>query len=123
MKGQKEAVMKQFDFVVQTSVGIHARPAMQLVNMTKKFQSDIKLSYNGNSANAKNIVSVLMLHANQGAEVVFLINGPDEEEAYKQLRKFCKTDQNKSALLDHFQIIIQDLSRKSPYDMPIIFIE
>ena len=65
--------MKQFDFVVQTSVGIHARPAMQLVNMTKKFQSDIKLSYNGNSANAKNIVSVLMLHANQGAEVVFLI--------------------------------------------------
>ena len=67
--------MKQFDFVVQTSVGIHARPAMQLVNMTKKFQSDIKLSYNGNSANAKNIVSVLMLHANQGAEVVFLING------------------------------------------------
>lgn len=34
--------MKQFDFVVQTSVGIHARPAMQLVNMTKKFQSDIK---------------------------------------------------------------------------------
>ena len=84
--------MKQFDFVVQTSVGIHARPAMQLVNMTKKFQSDIKLSYNGNSANAKNIVSVLMLHANQGAEVVFLINGPDEEEAYKQLRKFCKTN-------------------------------
>ena len=26
MKRQKEAVMKQFDFVVQTSVGIHARP-------------------------------------------------------------------------------------------------
>ena len=37
--------MKQFDFVVQASVGIHARPAMQLVNMTKKFQSDIKLYY------------------------------------------------------------------------------
>ena len=86
MKRQKGAVMKQFDFVVQASVGIHARPAMQLVNLTRKFQSNIKLSYNGNSANAKNIVSVLMLHANQGAEVVFLINGPDEEEAYKQLQ-------------------------------------
>ena len=87
--------MKQFDFVVQTSVGrqIHARPAMQLVNMTRKFQSDIKLFYNGNSANAKNIVSVLMLHANQDAEVVFLINGPDEEEAYKQLQEFfCETN-------------------------------
>ena len=41
---------------------------------------------------AKNIVSVLMLHANQGAEVVFLINGPDEEEAYKQLQEFCETN-------------------------------
>ena len=44
--------MKQFDFVVQALVGIHARPAMQLVNLTRKFQSNIKLSYNGNSANA-----------------------------------------------------------------------
>ena len=30
--------------------------------------------------------------ANQGAEVVFLINGPDEEEAYKQLQEFCETN-------------------------------
>ena len=94
MKRQKGAVMKQFDFVVQASVGIHARPAMQLVNLTRKFQSNIKLSYNGNSANAKNIVSVLMLHANQGAEVVFLINGPDEEEAYKQLQEFWGVSQS-----------------------------
>lgn len=84
--------MKQFDFVVQASVGIHARPAMQLVSVARKFQSDIKLSYNGNSADAKNIVSVLMLHANQGAEVAFSINGPDEEEAHKQLQQFCETN-------------------------------
>ena len=87
MKRQKGAVMKQFDFVVQASVGIHARPAMQLVNLARKFQSDIKLSYNGNSANAKNIISVLMLRANQGAEVVFLINGPDEEEALAAMKE------------------------------------
>ncbi len=84
--------MKQFDFVVQTSVGIHARPAMMLVNIARKFQSDIKVSYNGNTGDAKNIISLLMLHANQGAEVEFLINGPDEEEAYQQIQKFCKTN-------------------------------
>ena len=33
-----------------------------------------------------------MLHANQGAEVVFLINGSDEEEAYQQIQKFCKAN-------------------------------
>ncbi len=84
--------MKQFDFVVQTSVGIHARPAMMLVNIARKFQSDIKVSYNGNTGDAKNIISLLMLHANQGAEVVFLINGPDEEQAYQQIQKFCKVN-------------------------------
>lgn len=84
--------MKQFDFVVQTSVGIHARPAMMLVNIARKFQSDIKVSYNGNTGDAKNIISLLMLHADQGAEVEFLINGPDEEEAYEQIQKFCKAN-------------------------------
>lgn len=84
--------MKQFDFVVQTSVGIHARPAMMLVNIARKFQSDIKVLYNENSGDAKNIVSLLMLHANQGAEVVFVINGVDEEEAYKEIKQFCKTN-------------------------------
>lgn len=92
MKRQKEEVMKQFDFVVQTSVGIHARPAMMLVNIARKFQSDIKVSYNGNTGDAKNIISLLMLHANQGAEVEFLINGPDEEEAYQQIQQFCKAN-------------------------------
>lgn len=82
--------MKQFDFVVQTSVGIHARPAMMLVNIARKFQSDIKVSYNGNNADAKNIVGLLMLHANQGAEVTFFIDGVDEEEASKTIQEFCK---------------------------------
>lgn len=82
--------MKQFDFVVQTSVGIHARPAMMLVSIARKFQSDIKVSYNGDTADAKNIVKLLMLHANQGAEVTFLIEGIDEGEASKQLQEFCK---------------------------------
>lgn len=82
--------MKQFDFVVQTSVGIHARPAMMLVSVAHKFQSDIKVSYNGNTADAKNIVSLLMLHANQGAEVTFVINGADEKEASEKLQEFCE---------------------------------
>lgn len=82
--------MKQFDFVVQTDVGIHARPAMMLVSLARKFQSDIKVSYNGNTADAKNIVSILMLHANQGAEVKFLIDGSDEKEASEKLQRFCE---------------------------------
>lgn len=82
--------MKQFDFVVQTPVGIHARPAMMLVSLARKFSSNIEVSYNGNVADAKNIIKLLMLHANQGAEVTFTIEGEDEEEANNELKKFCE---------------------------------
>ena len=84
--------MKQFDFVVQTSVGIHARPAMMLVSAARKFQCDIKVSYNGYTVDAKDIIKLLMLHANQGAEVTFLIEGSDEEEAYEKIKEFCSLD-------------------------------
>lgn len=89
MRRQKGEIMKQFDFVVQASVGIHARPAMMLVSVARTFQSDIQISYNGNVADAKNIIKLLMLHANQGAKVTFVIEGKDEEEAYNELQKFC----------------------------------
>lgn len=82
--------MKQFDFVVQTPVGIHARPAMMLVSLARTFSSNIEISYNGNVADAKNIVKLLMLHANQGAEVTFIVEGEDEEEASRELQKFCE---------------------------------
>lgn len=35
------------------------------------------------------IIKLLMLHANQGAEVTFLIEGSDEEEAYEKIKEFC----------------------------------
>ena len=81
--------MKQFDFVVQTPVGIHARPAMMLVSLARSFLSNIQIYYDGNTADAKNIVKLLMLHANQGAKVTFLVEGEDEEEACAELQEFC----------------------------------
>lgn len=90
MRRQKGENMKQFDFVVQASVGIHARPAMMLVSVARNFESNIEIFYNGNIADAKNIVKLLMLHANQGAKVTFLIEGDDEEEACNELQKFCE---------------------------------
>ena len=81
--------MKQFEYTIKDEQGIHARPAMMLVSAARKFQSDIKVSYNGYTVDAKDIIKLLMLHANQGAEVTFLIEGSDEEEAYEKIKEFC----------------------------------
>lgn len=82
--------MKQFDFLVKSPVGIHARPAMMLAQKAGTYQSRISIIKKGHSANVKNIVSLLGLHIQQGEEITFAIEGDDEERAVKELKQFCQ---------------------------------
>lgn len=84
--------MEQFDFIVQTSVGIHARPAMLLAKEAARFRSRIQIQKGDLKANAKNMASLLTLRAYQGDEVTFLIEGEDEQEAAEALRIFCSNN-------------------------------
>lgn len=81
--------MEQFDFIVQTPVGIHARPAMLLAKEASRFRSSIQIQNGAMKANAKNMASMLTLRAYQGDKVLFLIEGEDEKEAAKALQEFC----------------------------------
>ncbi len=81
--------MEQFDFIVQTPVGIHARPAMLLAKEASRFRSRIQIQNGAMKANAKNMASMLTLRAYQGDKVLFLIEGEDEKEAAKALQEFC----------------------------------
>lgn len=45
--------MKQFDFEVQSPVGIHARPAVLLVEKARTYQSKITLEKGSQRANAQ----------------------------------------------------------------------
>ena len=73
--------MKQFDFEVQSPVGIHARPAVLLVEKARTYQSKITLEKGSQRANAKNMISLLTLRAQQHEVVTFVIEGADEEKA------------------------------------------
>ena len=66
-------------------LGIHARPAGQLVKTASKFSSAIYVSKNGNEVNAKSIMGVLMLEAGFGSEIQIRIDGEDEQAAYDAL--------------------------------------
>ena len=67
-------------------LGIHARPAGQLVKTASKFSSAIYVSKNGNEVNAKSIMGVLMLEAGFGSEIQIRIDGEDEQAAYDALK-------------------------------------
>lgn len=66
---------------VVNKLGIHARPASLIVQTAIKFKSSIQLIKDGASADAKSIMSVMMLAAAQDSSVVVRAEGEDEEAA------------------------------------------
>lgn len=65
--------------------GFHARPAARLATAAKKFRSDIKLTRDGNSCNAKSVVAVMGMALEQGQKIRLMASGPDAQEAVDSL--------------------------------------
>ncbi len=65
--------------------GLHARPAGVLVKTASSFTAEIELSVDGDTANAKSIMSVMGLGLTKDTEVVITANGSDAEAALKEI--------------------------------------
>jgi phosphocarrier protein HPr len=72
---------------VVNRLGLHARAASQVVRLASQFQSTIKLEREDGSAmaDAKSILSVLMLAAARGTKLRATAEGVDEREALDKL--------------------------------------
>lgn len=62
-------------------LGLHARPAAQLVRLAGTFRSEIQISKDGVDVNGKSIMGVMMLAAECGSDVVIRADGEDAEQA------------------------------------------
>lgn len=62
-------------------VGLHLRAASRIVQVAKKFESDIRISYDGVETNAKSILGLASLVARHRDPVDVIASGPDESEA------------------------------------------
>jgi phosphocarrier protein len=67
-------------------LGLHARAASKFVNLAKTFEAGVTLGKEGNHADGKSIMNVMLLAAPVGSEVELRVTGPDEEEAFAALR-------------------------------------
>lgn len=67
-------------------LGLHARPAARLVQTVLGFESDIRISLNGNEVNAKSIMGLLTLAAAQGCEIEVICRGNDAAAAIDAIR-------------------------------------
>jgi len=62
-------------------LGLHARPAMQMVELANKFSSQVTITKNGRKVDCKNMIAVLTLGAPQGSELLVTADGDDAEDA------------------------------------------
>ena len=65
--------------------GLHLRPAGILCSTAIKYQSLITFTYDGGTANAKSVLSVLGACVKCGDEIELVCEGADEEEAMKAM--------------------------------------
>ncbi|HET7602233.1 MAG TPA: HPr family phosphocarrier protein [Gemmatimonadales bacterium] len=77
--------MTQREAQIVNQLGLHARPAAQLVRAAAGFTSDIRLEKDGMEVNGKSIMGVMMLAAEFGSTVSVRADGPDEADAVAAL--------------------------------------
>ena len=66
---------------VANTLGVHARLAAKIVQLTSRFKCNVSLAFNGRTANARNVLAVMLLAASVGSKIMIETNGPDEAEA------------------------------------------
>ena len=70
---------------VNNPSGLHLRPAGVLCNEAMKYSSVITFLFEGGSANAKSVLSVLGACVKSGDEITLICDGEDEQEAIDAL--------------------------------------
>jgi phosphotransferase system HPr (HPr) family protein len=86
--------MAEITITIKNKVGLHARPASLFVQAANKYKSDIRVTNTSNNttANAKSILNVLTLGANQGCEINMKAEGEDADEALAALKELFDTN-------------------------------
>ena len=84
--------MPEVSLTVQHPSGLHARPASVFVKTASQYKSDIRVIYGAKEINAKSILSVLTLGANQGAKIVIKAEGEDSDQALQTLTELIESN-------------------------------
>lgn len=78
--------MTRANVMVKNEVGLHARPAVVLIQTAQKFKSDIRFLKNMQSYNGKSMISLLSMGAKKGDMLTVTAEGEDEVEAVNTLK-------------------------------------
>ncbi|QCI26610.1 HPr family phosphocarrier protein [Buchnera aphidicola (Thelaxes californica)] len=73
------------DITILSPNGLHTRPAAQFVKAAKEFSSEITITFNNKTINAKSLFKIQTLGLTYGTKIKLSANGEDEQKAIKNL--------------------------------------
>ncbi len=71
---------------IQNKLGLHTRAAARLVDLTKRFESHVELTYRDRTVDSKSIMGVITLGAQKDDVIDVFVDGNDEQEALKAIQ-------------------------------------
>ena len=80
--------MKKLKYKIKDELGMHARPAGQLVKKLKEFTCTVSIGRDEQMVDAKRIFSVMSLGMKCGEELVLMFDGIDEDIAITETASF-----------------------------------
>jgi phosphocarrier protein HPr len=71
--------------MIKNKLGMHARPSASFVQTAKRFESEIKVEKDGQLADGKSIMDLMMLAAGRGTYIRVNAQGEDAWEALEAI--------------------------------------
>ena len=82
--------MREIRHTIADELGVHARPAAQLAKRCSVYKSSIMIGIGEQMVDAKRIMGLMSLALKCGDELTMTFEGPDAEEAAKDLAAYLK---------------------------------
>lgn len=82
------------EVIISNKLGLHARPAMQFVDVANQFRSEVKVHKGGDEpadADGKSVMQMIILAATEGTPLTIEAEGDDADVAIRTLAELVES--------------------------------
>ncbi|MCJ7833577.1 MAG: HPr family phosphocarrier protein [Deltaproteobacteria bacterium] len=74
-------------FVIKNQLGLHARAAVKIVQVSNSYASNFSIQFNGQEVDGKSILSILTLACPVGSKISLRADGPDADKLLEAMER------------------------------------
>jgi len=84
--------MQSFEYTIKDEMGLHARPAGQMVKLIKAMPAQVTIRCGERSADGRKLFAIMGMGVTQGETVTVEVSGEGEESLCGELMEFFETN-------------------------------